>query len=162
MIHVPPPVVAVAAALAQRAISGAPQRPTTARAVVATAVGSASLWMAGASAGLFRRIGTTIDPLHPERASVLVTTGPNSISRNPMYAGMAGLLLANTVWRGRWAALVPVAGFVVLIDRLQIAAEEAALLETFGAEYEAYRASSPRWIGPRSLAAPLLRRGRAW
>jgi protein-S-isoprenylcysteine O-methyltransferase Ste14 len=89
--------------------------------------------------------------LHPGRASALVTTGPNSISRNPMYVGLAGLLLANAAWRGSWAGLVPVAGFVLLIDRIQIEAEESALLAKFGAEYESYRASTPRWIGRGSL-----------
>ena len=68
-----------------------------------------------------------------------------------MYLGMAGLLVANAVWRGSWVALAPVAGFIVLIDRLQIEAEESALLGKFGAEYEAYRAASPRWLDRRSL-----------
>ena len=55
-------------------------------------------------------------PTDPERTpAVLVTTGPNSISRNPMYVGMAGLLVANAVWRGSWAALVPVGGFVLFL-----------------------------------------------
>jgi protein-S-isoprenylcysteine O-methyltransferase Ste14 len=107
--------------------------------------------MAAASASEFRRSGTTVEPLHPDRASVLVTSGANSMSRNPMYVGMAGLLVANAIWRGSWVALAPVAGFVVLIDRLQIVAEESALLEKFGAEYEVYRAGSPRWLDRRSF-----------
>lgn len=151
MMRVPPPLVAVAAALAQRALTGATAKPTAGRAGLATAVGVASMSLAGAAASQFRRRGTTVDPIHPDHVSVLVTTGPNSISRNPMYVGMAGLLTANAMWRGSWAALVPVAGFVVLIDRFQIDAEESALLEKFGTEYESYRAASPRWIGPRSL-----------
>ena len=112
-------------------------------------VSLSSALIAGAAAIRFRRFGTTVEPLHPDRASVLVTTGANSISRNPMYVGMAGLLVANGIRRGSWTALVPVAGFVVIIDRLQIEAEESALLEKFGAEYEAYRAASPRWLGRR-------------
>jgi len=68
-----------------------------------------------------------------------------------MYVGLTGLLVAHAIWRGSWATLAPVAGFVVLIDRLQIEAEESALLEKFGAEYEAYRAASPRWLDRRSL-----------
>jgi len=68
-----------------------------------------------------------------------------------MYVGLAGLLGAHAVWRGSWAALLPLAAFVVLIDRVQIKAEEAALLEKFGAEYDAYRATSPRWTDRRSL-----------
>jgi len=118
---------------------------------VTATVSLASMSMAGAAASRFRRSGTTLEPFHPDHASVLVTTGANSISRNPMYVGLAGLLVANAIWRGSWAALAPVAGFVVLIDRLQIKAEESALLQEFGAEYEAYRAISPRWLDRRSL-----------
>ena len=151
MIRVPPPLVAVAAALAQRALTGPSARPTAGRACMTAGIAGASLSMAGAAARRFRRSDTTVDPFHPDHASVLVTTGPNSISRNPMYLGLAGLLLANATWRGSWAGLVPIAGFVVLIDRVQIEAEESALLERFGTEYESYRASVSRWIGPGSL-----------
>jgi len=143
--------MALAAALAQRALTGATPAPNAGRAAVTMTVSLASMSMAGAAASQFRRNGTTIEPFHPDHASVLVTTGANSITRNPMYVGMAGLLVANAIWRGSWAALAPVAGFVVLIDRLQIEAEESALLEKFGAEYETYRAASPRWLDRRSL-----------
>ena len=68
-----------------------------------------------------------------------------------MYVGMAGLLVANAIRRGSWIALAPVAGFVVFIDRLQIEAEESALLEKFGADYEAYREAAPRWLDRRSF-----------
>lgn len=107
--------------------------------------------MAGAAANRFRHSGTSLEPLRPDRASVLVTSGANTISRNPMYLGLAGLLVAHAVWRGSWAALLPLAGFVAFIDRVQIHAEEAALLERFGAEYDVYRATTPRWIDRRSL-----------
>jgi protein-S-isoprenylcysteine O-methyltransferase Ste14 len=153
-MHVPPPLVAVAAALAQRALGQAKDRPRTGRAAITTVVGLASTSMLAAAANGFRRRGTTVDPLHPDRASVLVTTGPNSISRNPMYLGMAGLLVAHAVWRGSWAALVPVVGFVAVIDRLQIEPEESALRATFGSEYESYREAAPRWVGLRSLQRP--------
>ena len=82
---------------------------------------------------------------------MLVTSGANSISRNPMYVGLAGLLLAHAVWRGSGVALLPLAGFVAFIDRVQIHAEEVALLEKFGAEYAAYQATTPRWVDRRSL-----------
>lgn len=150
-MRVPPPLVALAAALAQRALTGPAPAPTAGRAAATTTVSLASMLMAGAAASQFRRSGTTVEPFHPDQTSVLVTTGTNAISRNPMYVGMAGLLVANAIWRGSWAALAPVAGFVVIIDRLQIEAEESALLEKFGAEYEAYRAASPRWLDRRSL-----------
>lgn len=68
-----------------------------------------------------------------------------------MYVGMAGLLVANALRRGSWTGVVPVAGFVAVIDRFQVAAEERALTEKFGAAYVTYCASVPRWLGPRSF-----------
>jgi protein-S-isoprenylcysteine O-methyltransferase Ste14 len=151
MVLVPPPLLAVAAALAQRAVTGPRSRPTATRAAATAVVALASAALAGSASRQFRRLGTTFQPVHPERASVLVTTGSNAVSRNPMYAGLTGLLLAHAVWRGSWLALAPAAVFVGLIDRLQIEAEEAALAATFGADYEAYRATVPRWLDRRSL-----------
>lgn len=151
MTGVPPPLVAIAAALAQRALAGATPVPGVGRVAVTAMLSVASMSLAGVAASQFRRSGTTVDPFRPESAFVLVTTGANAISRNPMYVGMAGLLMAHAVWRGSRVALVPLAGFVVFLDRLQIRAEESALAEKFGAEYEAYRAASPRWLDRRSL-----------
>lgn len=147
----PPPLLAFAAGLAQQALAKGVQPPSPARALVATALAGASVGLAGASAREFRRQGTTFEPFDPSRAAVLVTTGANAVSRNPMYVGMAGLLVANAIRRGSWTALLPVAVFTVVIDRLQIAAEEPALLANFGADYAAYRASVPRWLDRRSV-----------
>lgn len=75
--------------------------------------------------------------------------GPNAVSRNPMYVGLAGLLVAYAIDRRSLAALGPVAMFVLAIDRLQIPTEEAALRDLFGEDYEAYVRRVPRWLGPR-------------
>lgn len=107
--------------------------------------------LAAASARQFRRRGTTVEPFHPDRASALVTDGANAVSRNPMYVGLAGLLVANAVRRGSRKALLPVAAFTLVIDRFQVAAEETALLAKFGDDYEAYQAAVPRWLGRASL-----------
>ena len=107
--------------------------------------------MAVASVRQFRRQGTTVEPFDPSRAHALVTTGVNAVSRNPMYVGMAGLLVANAMRLGSGTALLPVAVFTVVIDRVQIAAEESALLANFGNEYDAYRAAVPRWLDLRSV-----------
>ena len=148
----PPPLLALAAGLAQRTLSTGAPRPSRARALLATAIAGASIGLAAASAQQFRRQGTTVEPFDPSRATTLVTTGANAISRNPMYVGMAGLLVANATRLGSWTALLPAAAFTVVIDRVQIAAEEPALLANFGAEYEAYRASVPRWLDRGSVA----------
>ena len=147
----PPPLLALTAGLAQRAMTrGVPKR-SAGRALVATAMAAASTGLAAASAREFRRQGTTVEPFDPSRAALLVTTGANAVSRNPMYVGMAGLLVANAVRRRSWTALLPVAAFVVFIDRVQIAAEEPALLANYGAEYEAYHATVPRGLDRRSV-----------
>ena len=80
-----------------------------------------------------------------------MVSGANSVTRNPMYVGMAGLLVANAIRLRDWRALLPFAAFVGAIDRFQIAAEEKALAEKFGADYAAYRSAVPRWVGARSV-----------
>ena len=97
--RIPPPAAAVGAALVQRALSDGTRPRTKGRTVGAVTISLVSFAMAGAAARRFRQSGTTFEPFQPDRASVLVTSGANAISRNPMYVGMAGLLLAHAVWR---------------------------------------------------------------
>ena len=147
-MRIPPPVLALAAGLLQRSLTRDALPATSVRAAASVALSAVSVGLAGAASARFHQVGTTVDPLDPTRASVLVTTGVNSVTRNPMYVGLSGLLAAYAIRRGAWAALLPVAGFVALMDRVQIAAEEDALAARFGAEYEAYRSKVPRWLGP--------------
>jgi protein-S-isoprenylcysteine O-methyltransferase Ste14 len=139
--------------LLQRALSEGARSPTKARRAASATIAAVSFSIAGAAASRFRQSGTTLEPVHPDRASVLVTDGANAISRNPMYLGLAGMLLAHAVWRGAWTAVLPLAGFVAFVDRAQIREEEAALREIFGAAYENYLATTPRWVDSRSLAS---------
>jgi len=112
---------------------------------------AAGLLLGIAAAIPFRRARTSFNPVRPSDASALVTSGVFRLTRNPMYVGMAGLLVANAVRRGSWLALLPVGGFVVAVDRLQVQNEERALSSNFGKDYEDYRASVPRWLGlPKS------------
>lgn len=64
-----------------------------------------------------------------------------------MYVGMAGALSAHALRRGGWAAVLPVLGFVGVMDRIQIPAEEDALRIQFGSDYADYEARVPRWLG---------------
>ena len=100
-----------------------------------------------ALAGLeVRRLGTTVNPLHPERARALSTGGVYALSRNPMYLGMTLLLTGWALWLGAvWLVFGP-AAFVAFIGRFQIAPEERAISAKFGADYDAYRARVRRWI----------------
>ena len=78
-----------------------------------------------------------------------MTGGFNAYSRNPMYVGMAGLLLANAARRPAPVALLPLVGFAAWLDRRQIPMEEAALRALFRDDYDHYSARVPRWLGPR-------------
>lgn len=151
MKRLPPPLIMLAAGAVQRALPARDR--STLRSAVAGGLVAASGALAGSTLRAFRRKGTTVEPFHPGQASTLVTTGSNSVSRNPMYVGLVGLLVAHAVHRGSWSALLPVAAFVAVVDGYQVRFEERALREKFGAEYDAYCERVPRWLDGRSLRA---------
>lgn len=94
----------------------------------------------------FWQARTTINPLQPERASVLVTHGIYRYTRNPMYLSLLLLLVAYASHLGCWAALAGPMAYVAYVTRFQILPEERVLLAKFGAEYEAYKRRVRRWI----------------
>lgn len=146
--HVPPAVILAAAAAVQRALSRPRRAPSTGSIASAAALATASVAFLASSAREFWRARTTVNPVSPQTATSLVTSGPHQLSRNPMYVGMAGMLVAHAVARRSWPAALPVAGFVAVMSRTQIAAEEEALAEVFGQEYRDYCARVPRWLWP--------------
>src|SRR3712207_1283269 len=99
-MRIPPPLIALAAAAGQRSLTRQATPPGTARKTSAAVTAATSVGLLATASQRFRASGTTVDPLHPERASALVSSGPFAITRNPMYVGMAGLLVAHAVLRG--------------------------------------------------------------
>ena len=89
---------------------------------------------------------TTINPLKPERSSSLVVGGIYRITRNPMYVGMAFLLLAWAVHLSAWLSFAGILAFVLYITRFQIRPEERALQRIFGEAFNAYCARVRRWL----------------
>ncbi|QNH80572.1 isoprenylcysteine carboxylmethyltransferase family protein [Pseudomonas protegens] len=94
----------------------------------------------------FRRARTTVNPLKPEAASALVTSGVYRYTRNPMYVGFALWLLAWGLYLASPLVLLGVLGFVLYMNRLQIAPEERALGRLFGADFATYRQRVRRWL----------------
>lgn len=94
----------------------------------------------------FRTSRTTINPLAPQRSSALVSHGIYSITRNPMYVGLAVVLVGWAVALGSLLVLVGVMAFALYIQRFQITPEERVLAAKFGDEYTAYVARVPRWL----------------
>jgi len=94
----------------------------------------------------FQRARTTVNPLRPEKASALVTSGIYRRTRNPMYVALAIALLGWAIWLEHPLALLGVAAFVAWINRFQIALEERALRASFGTEFERYCSEVRRWL----------------
>jgi len=94
----------------------------------------------------FRRARTTVNPMSPAKASALVSSGIYRWSRNPMYLGMALLLLGVAAWGSTLAGYLLVLAFCWFLTRFQIIPEERALLAAFGQEFAQYMARVRRWI----------------
>jgi protein-S-isoprenylcysteine O-methyltransferase Ste14 len=80
-------------------------------------------------------------------ATALITTGPFRLSRNPIYLGNTlALAGAGIAFRSLWL-LAAAALAAILTHYLAILREERHLAAKFGAEWQAYAARTPRWIG---------------
>jgi len=146
---IPPPVVAVVALPVMWLLSSVLPRveySPTVRVALAGGVLVIGLAFSIAGALAFRRAKTTVNPLRPEQASTLVTTGVYRITRNPMYVGLMLALLAWAVWLASPLSLAGPVLFIAYIDRFQIRPEEAVLTAKFGAVYEQYESAARRWL----------------
>lgn len=89
---------------------------------------------------------TTVDPRDPSAASTLVVAGIYKYSRNPMYLGMAMILVGAAFTFANLGSLLVVPLFVLSITMLQIIPEELALEKRFGDNYRDYKDRVNRWI----------------
>lgn len=94
----------------------------------------------------FRLAKTTVNPLKPEAATSLVTSGIYRITRNPMYVGLAFLLCAWTFYLSSLWAFPFVFLFIVYIHRFQIVPEERALIRNFDQEFVVYKGRVRPWL----------------
>jgi protein-S-isoprenylcysteine O-methyltransferase Ste14 len=95
----------------------------------------------------FRRARTTVNPLKPDTATSLVTTGVFAYSRNPMYLGLALILAGWAIWLGALTPWLMLPVFTTAITVLQILPEERALANLFGQDFATYRRTTDRWFG---------------
>lgn len=106
----------------------------------------AGLLMVLISVRSFAKEETTVNPIAPEKAGRLVTTGPYRFTRNPMYLGMLLLLVAVALAIQNTTALGGPLLFMASITFLQIIPEEWVLKENFGSAFAAYRRQTRRWL----------------
>lgn len=144
---VPPPLVAGTTALGMWAATRTwpAGLPPIARALgfaVAFCGGVMALWAILS----FRRLRTTIHPMHPHEATALVVAGPNRLSRNPMYVGLLLVLVGWALWLRQPAALSGALLAWAYLWRFQVLPEERALHAKFGDDYGAYVRRVRRWV----------------
>jgi len=93
----------------------------------------------------FRRARTSVNPLQPSAARALVKDGLYARTRNPMYLGIALVLLGWAAWLSNPLTLLLLLPCLAYLELVQIPAEERALRQIFGEEFEDYRRDTPRW-----------------
>lgn len=91
----------------------------------------------------FRRKRTPIEPHH--RPKALIVEGPYRINRNPIYTGLAIILVGTGLNAGALSALLLAAAFPIIATRRFAIPEEAGLRAAFGAEADRYIAATRRW-----------------
>lgn len=96
------------------------------------------------AAAIFKHVPAQGDRAGHRRA--LITEGPFRFSRHPMFLGMTLAVLGLGLGLGSATPFLVVAVFPVILDRLHVVPEEAALEETFGEAWQAYASRVRRWL----------------
>ena len=146
---IPPPVVALLAGLfiwLTAKVAPSLSVPDTLRYIATFVFWLLSTLVSAPAVVSMKKQDTTLSPLSPEKSSALVSSGVYRFTRNPMYLGLALLLLAWSAWLASPWGVIWVGVFVVYIQRFQILPEERALTESFGEEFGHYCRQVRRWI----------------
>ncbi|SMC51201.1 Protein-S-isoprenylcysteine O-methyltransferase Ste14 [Fulvimarina manganoxydans] len=112
-------------------------------AAIGVVLSLAGFLLAAWAAVWFSRKKTSIEP--GERPTSLIVEGPFRVNRNPIYTGMALVLIGIAFWLGAMSALALALLFPFVITARFIRDEEASLRVAFGAEAEAYLRRTRRW-----------------
>jgi protein-S-isoprenylcysteine O-methyltransferase Ste14 len=94
----------------------------------------------------FKAVNTTINPIKPENASVLVNNGIFSYSRNPMYLGMLLIIIGFSIIQNLMAIIAIMPIWIIYMNYLQIIPEEEAMKILFKEDFVNYCKKTRRWI----------------
>jgi protein-S-isoprenylcysteine O-methyltransferase Ste14 len=148
-LKIPPPAVALLVGVAMWWVARQlPAVELTGQLRVAITVVCAAFGVIVALLALwaFRQAKTTVNPVTPEKASSVVTSGIFGYTRNPMYVGLTAFLAGWAVWLSvPWVFLGPVA-LMLYLTRFQIIPEERVMSSKFGRNYDDYRKRVRRWL----------------
>lgn len=92
----------------------------------------------------FTRAGTNPNPMLP--ATALVRSGPFRFTRNPMYLGMAATFMGLALLTRIGWFLIVLPPWLALMHWGVVLREERYMSRKFGADYEAYRAATRRYL----------------
>ncbi len=93
---------------------------------------------------LFRAAGTPVRP--SETPLQLIEEGPYRFGRNPMYLGLATLLLGAALGLGAPLLALAALLFAAVVNAVHIPHEEAQMARRFGGWWRDYVAGTRRWL----------------
>jgi len=146
---IPPPIVVLICSLSMWLISLISPLIETGffvRVILSLAIFTVGSFFCIAGVVSFRKAKTTVNPLKPETASSLVSSGVYRISRNPMYVGLSLFLVSLSTYLSSPLSIIGVVAFIFYMNRFQIEPEERALKEIFGTDFLNYMSQVRRWL----------------
>lgn len=95
----------------------------------------------------FKELNKHETTIYPDgEPDFLVMTGPFKFSRNPIYLGMFGIILAIAFLMQSLSSLMIPVLFILILENTWISHEEKKLKEKFNSEWDNYCAQTPKWI----------------
>jgi protein-S-isoprenylcysteine O-methyltransferase Ste14 len=104
------------------------------------------LWILISAVDSFKKQSTTVNPIKIENASSLVTSGVFEYSRNPMYLGMALILLGLAFMFNVIGGIIFTILFTIFITKFQIRPEEEVMQRLFGEDFLKYKKNVRMWV----------------
>ena len=101
-------------------------------------------WLAISAGRAFSAAGTNVDPAKP--ALAIARSGPYRFTRNPMYLGMVCLISGLGLFFSLDHVIFIAPILFLTLHYGVVLREEAYLAEKFGADYEALKANTRRWL----------------
>jgi protein-S-isoprenylcysteine O-methyltransferase Ste14 len=113
-------------------------------ATMSAAIAAASIWFCYTAARTLGKQWALVARV--TEGHELVTAGPYSIVRNPIYLAMFGILAATGLEISRWQALAAAIVVFLIGTAIRIRSEENLLREAFGAKFDDYARRVPAFF----------------
>jgi protein-S-isoprenylcysteine O-methyltransferase Ste14 len=146
-VHIHPPLLAAGLlliGLLLHLLGGHPQRAFLFHQLFGLLLVAAGSGLSSYAAALFAARDTTRNP-YGEPAAFVVAP-PYTVTRNPMYLGLASILFGFAIFFGSPVMLLMTIVFVAVIDRMVIVQEEATMELLYGQQYRDYKSRVGRWL----------------